>query len=107
MEEYVLQLGIWKSLEELEDNVSVDELNRFYIMKQKQDYEEKAFAASLKGVKMDPFKDPNDEERVSAEDVKRRAEKKRQMILQGKNPDDYDNIDDDAMDMLSLGFGIG
>lgn len=112
IEEYVLQLGIWKSIQELEDSVSIDELHRFYIVKQREDYEHKRFLAAMQGVKMEEFQDPDE---VAAkndfESVKRRAEIKRRLIMQGKNPDDYANIEEmeaesDLAGLEEAGFGV-
>lgn len=107
-----MQLGIWKSVEELEDSVSIDELHRFYVMKQKEDYENKRFLAAIQGVKMDPYQDPDEGKEVSDfEALKRRADAKRRLILQGKNPDDYDNIKqaesyEDLSELEGIGFGV-
>lgn len=108
----MLQLGIWKSLEELEDSISIDELHRFYVVKQRQEYEHKRFLAAIQGVKMDEFQDPDEaKEKSDFESLKKRAEIKRNLILQGKNPDDYDSMDEaemeeDMSELMDLGFGV-
>lgn len=61
---------------------------------------------------MDEFQDPDD---VAAKNdfdaVKRRAEAKRKLIMQGKNPDDYANIEEmeaesDLAGLEAEGFGV-
>lgn len=112
IEEYVLQLGIWKSLEELEDSISIDELHRFYIVKQREDYEQKRFLAAIQGVKMDEYQDPDEvSEKSDFEAVKKRADIKRKLILQGKDPNDYANIEEmeslsDLEGLEEAGFGV-
>lgn len=112
IEEQVLQLGIWKSLEELEDSISIDELHRFYITKQREDYEQKRFMAAMQGVKMEEFIDPDEAaEKKDFESIKKRAEIKRRLIMQGKDPNDYANIeemeaDSDLAGLEEAGFGV-
>lgn len=99
-------------MQELEDSISIDELHRFYITKQKSDYDHKRFLAAMQGVKMEEFKDPDEvSEKNDFESVKRRAEIKRSLIMQGKNPDDYDNIEEmeaqsDLAGLEAEGFGV-
>lgn len=81
-------------------------------MKQKEDYEQKRFLAAIQGVKMEPYQDPDEANQKSDfEAVKKRADAKRRLILQGKNPDDYDNIEemdqyDDLSELEDIGFGV-
>lgn len=81
-------------------------------MKQKEDYEQKRFLAAIQGVKMDPYQDPDETNKVTDFDaLKRRADAKRRLILQGKNPDDYDNIEqmesfEDLSELEDVGFGV-
>lgn len=81
-------------------------------MKQKEDYEQKRFLAAIQGVKMDPYQDPDESNEVTDFDaLKRRADAKRRLILQGKNPDDYDNIEqmesfEDLSELEDIGFGV-
>lgn len=110
IEEYVFTLGSWKSIDELEESVTVDELHRLFVTKQKVDHEARQFAASLKGIKMDPFVDP-DEKTSDFAEVKQRADIKRRLILQGKNPNDYASIEEmesalGLQEIQELGFGI-
>lgn len=110
IEEYVFTMGSWKSIEELEENVTIDELHRLFVTKQKIDHEARQFAAGLKGIKMDPFVDP-DEKKTELDEVNKRADIKRRLILQGKNPNNYANIEEmeqaiGLREMQELGFGI-
>lgn len=95
---------------ELEESLTIDELHRLFVAKQKMDHENRQFTAALKGVKIEPFVDP-DEEHTDFDEVNKRAEIRRNLILQGKNPDDYDNIEDmkyalDMQELGDIGFGI-
>lgn len=104
-------LGSWKSIDEMEDNLTVDELHRLFVTKQKIDHESRRFTAALKGVEMDPYVDPDDEEKTELDDINRRADIKRRLIMQGKNPNNYDNIEEmeialGLQEMQQLGFGI-
>lgn len=61
---------------------------------------------------MDEFKDPDDTaEQTDFEAVKRRAEVKRRLIMQGRDPNDYDNIkemeaESDLSGLEAEGFGV-
>lgn len=66
-------LGIWKNFEEIEENLTLAELEKLLAVKREQDYSDKKFAAALKGVSLD---DNADNETPTFEDVKRRAEAK-------------------------------
>lgn len=61
---------------------------------------------------MEPFVDPDEkEEQSDFEAVKKRAEIKRRLIMQGKNPDDYANIEEmeaesDLEGLEDAGFGV-
>lgn len=74
LEEKVFLLGMWKSIDEMEDNITLGELHRHFLTHQEKEYNERAFAASLKGVKLDPWVDPDEEPVESSfEQIKRRA----------------------------------
>jgi hypothetical protein len=66
-------LGIWKNFEEIEENLTLAELEKLLEVKREQDYSDKKFAAALKGVNLD---DNDDNEATTFEDIKRRAEAK-------------------------------
>ena len=61
---------------------------------------------------MDEFEDPDEAStKADFEAVKRRAEAKRALIMQGKNPDDYANIEEmenelDFAGLAAEGFGV-
>jgi hypothetical protein len=46
-------LGIYKNIEELEDNLSLEELEAILIAKHDQEHEQRVFAAALKGVDLE------------------------------------------------------
>lgn len=77
LEEKVFLLGMWKSIDEMEDNITLGELHRHFLTHQENEYNDRAFTASLKGVKLDPWVDPDEEEtstkRSSFEEIKERA----------------------------------
>lgn len=92
LEEKVFQLGSWDSLEKLEESLTMTELHRLFMTQQEKEYESKRFAASLKGVDMDPWEDPDDkyEEKAKAltfEEIKAKA-LKRAAIANGELPAD-------------------
>ena len=61
---------------------------------------------------MEPYQDPDEVgQKSDFEALKRRADAKRRLILQGKNPDDYDNIEEmesyeDLSELEDIGFGV-
>lgn len=95
----------------MEDHLTVDELHRLFVTKQKIDHEDRRFTAALKGVEMDPYVDPDDEGKTELEEVNRRADIKRRLIMQGKDPNNYANIEEmenaiGLQEIEQLGFGI-
>ena len=64
LEERVFSLGNWASLEELESNITMTELHRLLLAVERKDHEDKMFAASLKGIKLDPWRDPDEDGRM-------------------------------------------
>ena len=95
----------------MEDHLTVEELHRLFISKQKIDHEDRRFTAALKGVEMAPYVDPDDGEKTEFKDIKRRADIKRRLIMQGKNPNDYANIEEmenvlGLQEIQGLGFEI-
>ena len=94
----------------MEEHLTIDELHRLFVTKQRIDHEEKRFTAALKGVEIAPFEDP-DEQKTDLAEVNRRAEIKRKLIMQGKNPNNYANIEEmenalGIQEIQELGFGI-
>ena len=112
LEEYIFSMGNWHSIEEMEEHLTIEELHRLFIAKQKADYETKQFTAALKGIQMDPYEDPYEKtEKSDYDEVKRRADIRRKLIMQGKNPEDYANIEEmenatELDDLMDIGFGI-
>jgi hypothetical protein len=74
-------LGIWKSVEELEMNISLNELEAILDAAADQEYRRNKFAAALKGVDLDA---PSKEEAKAAVE---RARVRAQARLKGENPD--------------------
>ena len=73
-------LGIWKSYDELEETISMPELLHTLEASEKDKFDQRRFAAALKGVELDdPFNDS-----VSLEDIKKRIVAKKK----GLNPND-------------------
>ncbi|QIN94027.1 hypothetical protein PP459_gp207 [Streptomyces phage Wakanda] len=66
---------MWKNFDELEENITVDELNHILDAAREQEYERKKFAAALKGIDLDEDKRSNGDT-PSFDDIKRRAEAK-------------------------------
>lgn len=68
LEGKVFLLGMWKSYDELEESISMPELLAIIEAKEKDKFQDRKFAAALKGVDLeDPFT-----ESVTLEDVKAR-----------------------------------
>lgn len=77
-------LGIWKSFDELEENVGLDELNLILKAAHKKEHRRNRFMAALKGHNID-----EPENTTSFEDVQRRAEAK----LAGKDVEELEFAD--------------
>lgn len=91
LEEYVFQLGSWKSIEELEDSVNLEELHRLVMAQRRKEHEERAFAAAMKGVELEPFNDPDYADVRTPEEIKEAAMKRRAEFFGLKEEDDPDN----------------
>jgi hypothetical protein len=94
----VFLLGNWKDYKELEDNLSMPELFAVLEAKQAEDYENKKFAAALKGVDLDKNNNAGQE---TWERIKAKA------LSKGKtnNPQDVTTLQGAAA--KQAGFGIG
>jgi len=66
---------MWKNFDELEENITVEELNHILEAAREQEYERKKFAAALKGIDLDK-ESKREQDTPSFEDIKRRAEAK-------------------------------
>lgn len=75
----------------MEENLSLAELERLLESKRDQDFQNKKFAAALKGVDLD---EPGDKEAPTFEEVKRRADAK----LRG--------VSAEALEFSEIGIGI-
>lgn len=75
----------------MEENLSLAELERLLESKRDQDFQNKKFAAALKGVDLD---EPGDKETPTFEEVKRRADAK----LRG--------VSAEALEFSEIGIGI-
>lgn len=64
-------MGIWKSFDELEESISLDELNMIIKKKREREYNEMKFAAGLKGIDLDKDEESPVQKRI--EETKRRA----------------------------------
>ena len=95
IESKVFLLGIWKSFEELEENISLPEINAVYEAHIKHEYEHKQFLAAMQGVEMPDY----DTGETTFEDVKRRA--------LGDDPETNDITGLKGALAAKEGFGIG
>lgn len=84
-------LGIWKNFEEMEENLTLAELEKLLEAKRDQDFQNKKFAAALKGVDLD---EPSEKDAPTFEDIKRRAEAQ----LRG--------VSAEALEFAEIGIGI-
>jgi hypothetical protein len=79
LEENVLSLGNWHSIDELEEHLTLEELHRLFLAQQREKYNDKMFNAALQGIKLDPYDDPDYEDVTTFEELKQRvAEKQRE-----------------------------
>lgn len=73
-------LGHWRNYEEMEEQLTLDELRVTLEAKREHEYKQQKFAAALKGVNLDEHTG-KDEETLTGDDIKRRVEEK----LKGPN----------------------
>jgi hypothetical protein len=99
LETEIFLLGIWKSYDELETSISIQELFATISSSRELDYEEKRFLAAIQGVKLDG--DPQDEGRKKWEDMKARV------FSGGATNDSKDILALQGYNAQKLGFGIG
>ena len=66
-------IGIWKSYEELEDNLSMPELTEILVTHSNVNYEHRKFLAALKGIDLDNQSGSNNSNRNEWEDLKARV----------------------------------
>ncbi|UUG69565.1 tail assembly chaperone [Streptomyces phage Sham] len=85
-------LGHWKNFEEIEENLTLDELQAILEASRDQEYRRQKFAAALKGIDLDAQK--KDSGDSSFEEVKRRAEAK----LRG--------VSEEEVELADIGIGV-
>lgn len=83
--------GNWKNFDELEESLTIAELEAMVKAKRDLDYENRKFMAALQGHKLP---EPGDTAQNKFEEIKRRAEAK----LAGK--------DEETFEMEEAGFGV-
>jgi hypothetical protein len=69
---------MWKNFDELEENLSINEIEVLLDASRAQEYEKQKFAAALKGIDLDEQsgKKAGNDDTPTFEDIKRRAEAK-------------------------------
>jgi hypothetical protein len=97
LESEAFLLGIWKSYEELESNISIPELVEILEAKREKDYNDKKFTAALKGVDLD--------EKSGKQNAW--EEMKARVFSGGKTSDSSDIIAYQGANAKKAGFGIG
>lgn len=100
LETEIFLLGIWKSYEELEMSISIQELFATISSSRELDYQEKRFLAAIQGVKLDD-NSPEDEGRKKWEDMKARV------FSRGATSDSKDILALQGYNAEKAGFGIG
>ena len=103
LESEVFLLGIWKSYEELETSISLQELMAILTATRELDYEEKKFMAALQGVNLDEKNDGSGEVKGQKEweDMKARV------FSKGATSDSNDILALQGVNAQKVGFGIG
>jgi hypothetical protein len=98
LKEYVFaEMGQWKSLQDLEESLNLNELHRLFLTSRRKQHEAQVFAAALKGIELDPYEDPDYENEVTFEEVTARAQRKvrEQLGLESGNSE-----------LEEIGFGV-
>ena len=90
-------MGQWKSIEDLEQSITLIELHRFFLTSRRKQYEAHSFAAALKGVQLDPYDDPDYENEVTFEEVTARAQQKIRQQL---------GLESGNSELEEIGFGM-
>lgn len=80
--EYVFNsVGSWRSVDELEESITLEELHRLFLTQQRIEYNAKAFSAALKGVQLDPYDDPDYEDVTTFAELQERVAVKQREAL--------------------------
>ena len=74
LEAEVLLLGIWKNIQDLEESLSLPELEVILAASREKEHREHKFLAALKGIDLD--EDANNEAKNKFEEVQRRVQAK-------------------------------
>lgn len=102
LESEAFLLGIWKNYDELESSICLAELMAILEQKREMDYQDKKFAASLKGIDLDDATGKKDEDPWEA--MKARVAAKTSGIGNG-DPNDITSLQ--GIEAQKVGFGIG
>lgn len=100
LENEVFLLGIWKSYDELERSISIQELMSILTTIRDLDYEEKKFMAALQGINLDESSESNKGQQ-EWEDLKARV------FSNGQAKDSKDILALQGQNAAKAGFGIG
>lgn len=91
-------IGIWKSYEELEDNLSMPELTEILVAHHNSNYEHQKFLAALKGIDLD---------KESGQSNKAWDDLKAKVFTGGAANDSNDIVSLQGINAQQAGFGIG
>ncbi len=94
LEVEVFLLGIWKSIEELEENLSLEELGLILDKQRERDKDRQRFMAAIQGIDLN---EGASDSKDRMEEVKRRAD----MRLSGLSATDYAN-----KELMDLGISV-
>lgn len=80
--EYVFnKVGAWQSIEDLEENVTLEQLHRMFLTQQRIEHQTKSFEAAINGVQLDPYEDPDYDDVTTFEELKQRVAAKQQEAM--------------------------
>jgi hypothetical protein len=101
LETEVFILGIWKSFEELETSICMEELMQIISTRRELDYEEKKFSAALQGVDLEGEGSSSSKGQKEWEDLQARV------YSRGATSDSSDILALQGQNAVNAGFGIG
>ena len=93
-------IGIWKNIEDLEDNLSLPELNAILGASRDREYRQNKFAASLKGIDLDKISAEQNQERF--DEIERRAQAKLHAMRTGANVEHTEQ----RLELANFGFAL-
>jgi len=73
---------MWKNFEELEENLTLQEVEILLDVYREQEYQKQKFAAALKGIDLDENSGRKQGDAPTFEDIKRRAEAKNRGVTE-------------------------